>query len=104
MNIMNMNIEDSRKNMVLKARVQEVKHHLHGLLQKDKKHQWYIYKKKNHPYSKDNINQVTLEKEIDPDVTSKLPLTQKISSIPLTSLIVSSVGIAAGVLLIKNHT
>ncbi|MGA9042294.1 MAG: hypothetical protein WB421_17305 [Terriglobales bacterium] len=93
--------EDTRKNLVMKARVEEVRHNLRNQLDKEKKHQWYIYRKKNYPYSRDTKQQTSLETEIDPDVA--LPLTSRISNIPIMSLVVSSVGIAAGVLLVSNH-
>ena len=93
--------DDNRKNLVMKARVEETLHQLRSQLGKEKKHQWYIYRRKNYPYSRDTKQQTSLETEIDPDVD--LPLTSKISSIPIATLVVSSVGIAAGVLLFRNH-
>ena len=91
----------SRKGMVIKARVEEIKHQLRSQLEKDKKHQWYIYRRKNYPYSKDVKQQTSLEVEIDPDVS--LPTTNVISTIPITSIVMSAVGIAAGFILVSNH-
>ena len=85
-----MNETDTRKNMVIKARAHEVKHNLRAILDKEKKHQWYIYHRKNYPYSKDVKNQTLLEKAIDPDVP--LSWTQKVSNIPITSMGVGLVG------------
>lgn len=94
---------DERKKMVLKARIQEVKHTLRSQLDKEKKHQWYIYRRKTYPNSKDMKQQTKLEMEIDPDIASSLPVTQRISTVPIGTLIATSVGIAAGGLLVFNH-
>jgi hypothetical protein len=95
---------DERKAMVMNARIEEARHNLRSQLDKEKKHQWYIYHKKNYPYSRDTQQQAVLEKELDPENEAEhLTTTQKIANIPITSMIVAFVGIAAGFLLMKKH-
>ena len=94
---------EDRKNMVMKARIQEYKHQLKTQLDKEKKHQWYIYRRKNYPYSRDTKHQTKLETEMDPDIGSSLPVTSRISSIPVGTLVATSVAIAAGGLLVFNR-
>ena len=89
--------DGDRKSLVMKARIDEIKHTLRSQLEKEKKHQWYIYKRKNFPMSKDVKTQRKIETAINPDNPDRG------SPFPFTSVAVASVGLVAGYLLMGNH-
>lgn len=94
----NQESNDSRKTLILKARAEEVKHALRTQLQKEKKHQWYIYRKKNFPNSRDTKMQVKVEADINP----VMPPSSG-NKIPITSVIVAGVGLCCAYLYIGRH-
>jgi hypothetical protein len=90
---------DSRKNLVLKARAEEVKHQLRKQLQKEKKHQWYINHKKNYPYSRDVKQQVKIENEINPPENV---VSSSGNKIPITSVVVGGIGLCCAWILVSR--
>lgn len=89
---------ESRKTLILKARAEEVKHTLRTQLQKEKKHQWYIYRKKNFPNSRDTKMQVKVEGDINP----VMPPSSG-NKVPVTSVIVAVVGFYCAYLYIGHR-
>ena len=96
--------ETQRKALLMKARIDEVKHNLRSQLDKEKKHQWYIYRRKNYPYSRDTTNQRDVEREINPDGEESAIVPNIVpSSFPMGSVVAASVAISAAFLLLGNH-
>ena len=92
--------ETQRKALLMKARIDEVKHNLRSQLDKEKKHQWYIYRRKNYPYSRDTTHQKDIEREINPDGEESSSI---VPSFPMGSVVAASVAISAAFLLLGNH-
>ena len=93
--------EDTRKNLVMKARVEEVRHNLRNQLDKEKKHQWYIYRRRTTPTrGTRNSRRVSRRRSTR---TSPCPSRRAFQTFLSCLSLVSSVGIAAGVLLVSNH-